>query len=573
MTAATTESVGKDRIDRHYENAAAVYRELGRMDGLFCPATADFQRWYATKPDAPDGYAGRKRPHALGADYQQIREKLERVLYSTVNYAEQDFYMGAWKPFNYADDGGFVWPDGESPNPDYGDLRAYAPFADVDLADDVKHDRPDGEIPKDAIEDALDRYIGAFAELAGDRDAVFALDSVGGAYVMVAPSVAAPIADEFDRDDRARLMQELPARVNEWLENVSDRVTGEVPETEGVFEPDHGVNHKNRAYKAPLSLHASMDGVVTPIDTDTPAYDYTPLSAVGQAERDAAKEWAARYTSDYSDRVGALVAALWPDYSDNAETWRDALEAWLADTESDDANESDPADADVAENAPSGSVGNWNEVYRALDSLDATRVAEKTIVSSWNENATSGKGKGFYPTWGPNSNGTANYVTDDIWHDTGKDGGYGTVIEMALIGANKLNHAGATPVNGKKWFDGYRELLRLGFDLPLLKTGCDDDMSDYYAYDLKAVAVEHGLDESAVYSDPETLLKACLLARDEYDTDLSDAKPPYKALVGVAEQAGLRMEDPDDGILGENTHSLAQSVYADMNPSDVEVGQ
>ena len=96
------------------------------------------------------------------------------------------------------------------------------------------------------------------------------------------------------------------------------------------------VNHKNRLYKAPLSLHKRLNGVVTPVDTETPRYDYTPLTAVSDALIDDVTKWVDRYTADYSDRVGALVAELWPEYAGAQDEWNTALEAWLSNEGADD---------------------------------------------------------------------------------------------------------------------------------------------------------------------------------------------------------------------------------------------
>lgn len=46
------------------------------------------------------------------------------------------------------------------------------------IKDDVKVRRPDGEIPQQEIEAALEMYIDAFAKLAGGREHIYALDSV-----------------------------------------------------------------------------------------------------------------------------------------------------------------------------------------------------------------------------------------------------------------------------------------------------------------------------------------------------------------------------------------------------------
>ena len=89
------------------------------------------------------------------------------------------------------------------------------------------------------------------------------------------------------------------------------------------------------------------------------------------------------------------------------------------------------------------------DVFRALDRLDPKRVGDRTIVSEW----TRGR-RSFLPTWGsPDDNGTANYIDDAIWHDTGNAGGYGGPAVMAAIDAGLVNHRGA---EARAWGDDVR---------------------------------------------------------------------------------------------------------------------
>ena len=110
-------------------------------------------------------------------------------------------------------------------------------------------------------------------------------------------------------------------------------------------------------------------------------------------------------------------------------------------------------------------TGDIRDLFAALDRLNPKAVAEKTIVREWTRNRRS-----FLPMWGSqNDNGTANYVNDKIWHDTGHDGGYGGPIIMAAIDDGIVHHAGATPddVTGEDFFAAVDHLRDLGFSLPL----------------------------------------------------------------------------------------------------------
>lgn len=72
-----------------------------------------------------------------------------------------------------------------------------------------------------------------------------------------------------------------------------------------------------------------------------------------------------------------------------------------------------------------------------------------------------------------------------------------------------------------------------------------------------------------VYSDPESLLKTCIAARDEYSGSLDDEVPPYKALVEVAKRAGLAMKDEEEEILGKDSHRLSMIIYSQMELEEV----
>jgi len=114
------------------------------------------------------------------------------------------------------------------------------------------------------------------------------------------------------------------------------------------------------------------------------------------------------------------------------------------------------------------------DLFAALDRIDARRVAERTIVHAWNGDVSTSDGyRAFYPTWGRNSNGTANIVDDQIWQDTGDRGGYGGPVVMALIDLGELTPANASPrrATGAQWFRGVEHLRELGFDIPTLQAG------------------------------------------------------------------------------------------------------
>lgn len=568
-------------IADHYDRVQPVYDELGTLGdvGLF-PANGDKTHWYMTK-DASGEAVGSGRPATLAADAGDLH--INRTVYVTINTAARDWYLDSWTPYIYTDDNDRAWQteqgwdDGTNPMPDYADLTALAPFADIDVTDVLKLRRADGHVPRDVVEQSLEHYISGFAALCGGRGPVHALDSVGGAYVMVSPSVTAPLADRYTGRDRARVFEALADRLNNYATRIKDAASYCVSDHNAVMDPDL-VCHKNRLHKAPLALHGDLDGVVTPIDTETPQYDYTPVTAVDDALITDAVEWARSYTDDYSDRVGHLVSTLWGGVPDD---WETTLDEWIDEVTT--ATNTQPSPVPNPSDEPLGKVSEKSdaldddrtapieEVYAELDRLSARDVAEDTIVDTWTSSATSGKGDGFTPTWASAScGGTANYVNDQIWHDTGADAGrghHGTVIELALIGSTDVSWRRGDIADGDDWVQGIRELRKLGYDIPLPQGDVDDDVSRYYTLDLTGIASDHNISGDP-YEDDLTLLRACLRARAEVP-DLSDEDPPYAALRAVAMEMNLTLEDDEGGIIGKSSYKVARRIFDDLEAGDI----
>lgn len=120
------------------------------------------------------------------------------------------------------------------------------------------------------------------------------------------------------------------------------------------------------------------------------------------------------------------------------------------------------------------------DIFAAVDRLDAQRVAEKTIVQRWNDDASTSEGeRAFWPTWGSLSDGgTANIVNAERWQDTGELGGYGGVVTMAAIDAGEIRPANARPVDGETWWRGVEHLRELGFNIPEYEPSDDSYKGD-----------------------------------------------------------------------------------------------
>jgi len=549
----------------HYARLGDLYATLGEIDGWHCPGNRDFYGWYRTR-QGPGAWDGEGRAWALGNEFAGIRQELERVVYATVNYVPAKWFMDSWHPFNY-EENGREWKGDKKPTPGYGDIHAYAPFADIDLTDAAKRKRPDGDAPRETVETALTVYLEAFGELAGSMEHVYALDSVGGAYAFVAPTATAPIADAFDRQDRAIIFEDMTDRLNDWLDGVKDDVNAAVPDAAGTFEPDL-LNNKNRLYKAPMSIHSSLDGVVTPLDPENPSYDYTPIEAVDDDAIADAEAWADGFTSDHTDAVSAVVANLWPDSYADADGWRDAVSARI-----DELREGREAHRERTRQRPSvddlpddiEETDDIDVVTAAIEAIDCRDVA-RDVAAEW-DTAPGRDPPRFDPPWRSSDSGTSCYADREKFVDLeeGKKGG-GPLTLVAR--ASGILTSCRDRLRGDDYLKSISQLRNLGYDIPLLKGDrLPENASPYYSVDLVGIADDHGVSGDP-YDDDMTLLKACLAARDDIP-GLADETPPYAALVAVAEWADLSMSNPDDGILGKTAHRYAREIYAELSRDDL----
>lgn len=198
--------------------------------------------------------------------------------------------------------------------------------------------------------------------------------------------------------------------------------------------------------------------------------------------------------------------------------------------------------------ASSGSTGGSDPID-AINRLDARDVAEKTIVDEWT--GEGGAGDTFLPTWGNSSDGgTANFVDETCWVDTGQNGGRGGPIEMAMIDLGELRNGNSEVgcVSGSDFWTAYEHLQDLGFNLPEPTRSDGSGKSDFYDADLGAYV------DGDPWSDPDAMLTACLLARAEGAVS-RDTEPPTLALIPIVrEYLGV------EGV-GEGTQQMATDVF------------
>ncbi len=584
-----------DDIRDHYRRVGEVYDEIAALDENPDARTGgviDNSRWYDSRArlDLPDsGYDRVGNPKLLPDAAAEIasRDADGRVLYALTTYSQE---MDREAQFKWVEksDGTPTreWRSGQSPLPDYNEIVGQALFADVDVADEYKQRPLPAEI-RDVVEAALEVYVDRFADLAGSRDHVLLLDSVGGAYPMIPPSATVPLAEEFTDDrDRGLLYEELCARMDEWLGDVWDEVQERVPAAEEYLDPDN-INNKNRQYKTVLSVHKSIDGVVTPIDVDDVRYEHVPVREVGDEELEAAREWAQSLTDDrHREALAGIVETLWPDYFEDADTWVQALQEWLLDKESERVRKEQQRkkrmealeDGEVIELRTSDVTltTDQSDVEAALDALDPERVIEDTILGAgWTDRLSdttdrSGDGRrAFVPIWaGSYESGNATYVgvsgpKAGVWYDS-SNGYKGGLVEAALVA-----HAGRSPgagwASGEDWREGVAILRRLGYDIPVWipdAGSLDEDQMPLWA--LRKFATELGIVE-----------RHELVERtgDDGSSYLGFRPSDYRRVVRRAEGAGLdtgRTDHLDDSPTSgyydvdlQDYTETEQSPYAD----------
>ncbi|ELZ96601.1 hypothetical protein [Haloferax sulfurifontis] len=481
-------------VREHYSRVRRVYDALASIDASegFAEATGedgyptlgsnDAGGWYV-KRDNDDldsleqGFDRIGHAATFANDFDTLAGRVDRCLYALTSYKDPTGLREV--PCYYdRENSETVW-DGRKPTPIEKDLRGVMAWGDIDLVDELKPKRGDLDGETQAVvEETIAAYVDEFETLYGFDDAVFALDSVGGLYIMGAPAATLPIAEAFHGDDDAieRIMQAFITRSNDWLSGAQERVEERVDGAAEVIDPDW-VNNHNRKFKAPLSVHSKHDAVVTPIDTDDPSYDLTTFDAVDEDLIDAAAAWSADLTAtEYTSCIKSLVEELWPDYSAEYDDWKAALKAWVED-EREEEQRAQAARERARENRPDPSelalTTDVRDIYDALDRLDAESVAERTIVHQWTDqasgktdNSSSGK-RAFIPIWGRNSNGSATYIDLEkgTFVDTGDGNKHGTAVEMALIAEE--NWTKGDIAKGSDWATGVDHLRGLGFSIPV----------------------------------------------------------------------------------------------------------
>lgn len=561
-TLAADASLTNAAIQDHYRRVREVYDTLASLDGhpdAHTGGVIDNHRWYTYRPNTDDfealeeGFDRVGSPTILSDAVRDLcGQRGGRVLYALTTYST---VMDRSVPCRFIEDAdgerASTWRK-EGPLPEYSEIVGQVLIHDVDIAD-AYAERPLPAAVQGVVEAALDVYVDRFATLAGSRDHVFLLDSVGGAYPMLPPAATAPLAKEFPADqDRALLFEALCTRMDEWLAEVWTDVCTQVPAAETYLDPD-AINNKNRQYKPVLSVHKSINGVVTPIDVTDVQYDHVPVQAVDDTDIAAAHEWAASLTaSRHENAIGSIVETLWPDYAADAETWVHALRNWLFDRERAQiqTDHRHAQSREVPDSSPSTTLHTADstltttvaDVKAALDDLAPERVIEDTVLGAgWADqlpdahDRSGDNRRAFVPCWTAtynSANATFVAVTGHkagVWYDS-SNGYTGGPVEAALIAhADRSPRAGFA--SGSNWWEGVSLLRQLGYEIPVWipdAAAVDDEQMPLWA--LRKFAQQLG-----IVTEAELVERSS----DDGSSYLGFHPADYARVVRWAERAGL----------------------------------
>ena len=493
-------TLSQSAIREHYRRVKPIYEALATVGDYPTIGLNDFVGWYI-KRDHDDieaikaGHPQRGRVTRLDRDYDEIHGRLERTLYAVTTYKTASAFQ-RWEPCRYDEtEGTTVWQD-DPPTPGYADLRAVPAWGDIDLADDIKPHRGDLDSETRAlVERTLDAYIEEYATLYGTHDAVYALDSVGGAYVFGAPEATFPIADHFgdDPDALERVFDEFLDRSNAWLKEAEARVNERIDGASDVIQPDW-VNNKNRQYKPPLSIHADHDAVVTPIATDDVRYELRSFEAVDDTLIEQAVSWADDLTGvEHTDCVDSLVATLWPDLYEDHDGWQATLEAWVeAEREREQERQRRREAAlqrreerlakldDALEGRP---ITPFKEdVYEAVENIDITEIARHHASDAYDTDPNQPRPQ-FDPCWRHSESGQSCFVDEqaNIFGDSKVNAGGGPAKLMALA-TGILSDADAD-LDSEDYWAAVDELRTAGYDIPVWIPEAGTDRVDGETYD------------------------------------------------------------------------------------------
>jgi hypothetical protein len=483
------QSMNTTDVREYHEPLADTLALLGALDGNPTLLVNDKKGWYVTRenedPDSSDEettYPKERRPRRFTEDYERVvATRLERTLYALTSYKQPEVF-DRWEPARFDEDDGQYEYRRQKPTPTVEDLAALSVWGDIDLADDLKAQRPDLDASTyDIAERAYEAYVDAFADLYGGRDAVYMLDSVGGAYIFGAPEAVLPITRYYADDPEARswVLDELIERSNEYLHDAEEEINEQIEGADEVVHPDWA-NNINRQYKIPLTLHGDHDAVVTPVDVGDVQYrEPTPVEDVDDELTERVRKWCEAFTAvEYEDRVGDLVETLWPEEFEEHKQWGRALDAWVESKREQARREEQRRQAAAERRAQrleeleEGIEGKpitpfVQDVYDALDGIDIAEIVRNYASDEWDSGADMANKTEFNPSWRSSKSGSSCYVdhNENRFGDPGDSGGGYAAKAMAL--GNRIITDASDDLVGEEWGEAVDALRDAGYDIPI----------------------------------------------------------------------------------------------------------
>lgn len=491
-------------FEDHYKKYLDVYEKIATVNKgktVWIP-TDSHSGWYVDDTAGEDsegwnnGYPKSSRPQVLPDD---LSSDVERTAYTTISYAEDDAYET--KYYKETDDG-IEWMDNDvSRLPDYGDMKAWAIFVDIDIKDDYKK-RPLPDEHKKVIVNRLNLWVKAFSEMAGGEQHIQLLDSGGGMYVFIPPSCLSPIADKYERDDLNLIFNEIGKRVRSVVGKLDDLICSQDNAPKDLFSADK-VQNKNRQFKTVGSIHKSINAVVHPVNPSDIRVTHKKVEDVTDQDIVEAKEWVDKFTSDsHRTCVESIVKYLFQGDFTNREDmdisfvegddWKDILDRWVEDKkesielwessieeqsniDSEKLNKQVTQDKKVAREAVRR-VNNEKLKKYIVEYLGEDKVYEKTgsemdLFPFWRSQNTKTGRSAFYDEY----KGSARFT--DKADGTSRNIVYWVALELTFSDNRDENMIKSPSENltGEQYAKCIRELRRRGEDIPILITDVDED--------------------------------------------------------------------------------------------------
>ena len=398
-------------------------------------------------PDSEDSPDLNQQPDTDDSDVLVKADDVEATESSVDQWRELDFSTVAprtWAPAQMALDSWMCRKQSKAP---------YAPWADADAPVECTHE--DHDEPTTC--DECNHHAGYKWGSEGSREHVHSDYETALEWADMHPSLSS---------DLAFIQREEDPFVFVDGDDVRDPETGDVHPVFEAFLEHLGLTYADVSTSG-SGVHAVYRGEIPLENVSAPTFEIDSEPWGSNDEAPAVEIYSGKHVCI---ATGDHVVGSGTEITDWDETAAEAI--LLANGFSDEPAASAERSIDLSDHTPTATTSDETtddirDVFVALDRLDPKRVGERTIVREW----THGR-RSFLPVWGSSDDGgTANYINDKIWHDTGKAGGYGGPAVMAAIDAGLVNHAGATPqdVSGETFFEAIDHLRELGFSIPKLE--------------------------------------------------------------------------------------------------------